>query len=77
MIVSPAFAGKRYAVLGLARSGLAAAETLLARLVLTEPRSSLRGWLRWVTYSHFVTFQSLFGSLKAVQCRVYVVTRSI
>ena len=30
MIVSPAFAGKRYAVLGLARSGLAAAETLLA-----------------------------------------------
>ncbi len=30
MIVSPAFAGKRYAVLGLARSGLAAVETLLA-----------------------------------------------
>ncbi|TCM18073.1 UDP-N-acetylmuramoylalanine--D-glutamate ligase [Novosphingobium sp. PhB165] len=30
MIVSPAFAGKRYAVLGLARSGLAVVETLLA-----------------------------------------------
>ena len=30
MIVSEAFAGKRYAVLGLARSGLAAVETLLA-----------------------------------------------
>ncbi|WP_338444952.1 UDP-N-acetylmuramoyl-L-alanine--D-glutamate ligase [Pelagerythrobacter marensis] len=30
MIVSPAFSGKRFAVLGLARSGLAAAETLLA-----------------------------------------------
>ncbi|HSJ77910.1 MAG TPA: UDP-N-acetylmuramoyl-L-alanine--D-glutamate ligase [Erythrobacter sp.] len=30
MITSPAFAGKRYAVLGLARSGAAAAETLLA-----------------------------------------------
>ena len=30
MIVSPAFAGKRYAVLGLARSGLAAVEALVA-----------------------------------------------
>ena len=30
MITSSAFAGKRYAVLGLARSGLAAAEALLA-----------------------------------------------
>ena len=30
MITSPAFAGKRYAVLGLARSGAAAAESLLA-----------------------------------------------
>ena len=30
MIVSPAFSGKRYAILGLARSGLAAAESLLA-----------------------------------------------
>ena len=30
MITSPAFAGKRYAVLGLARSGLTAAEALLA-----------------------------------------------
>jgi UDP-N-acetylmuramoylalanine--D-glutamate ligase len=30
MITSPAFAGKRYAVLGLARSGMAAVETLLA-----------------------------------------------
>lgn len=30
MIISPVFAGKRYAVLGLARSGMAAAEALLA-----------------------------------------------
>ena len=30
MITSPAFAGKRYAVLGLARSGLATVEALLA-----------------------------------------------
>jgi UDP-N-acetylmuramoylalanine--D-glutamate ligase len=30
MIVSPAFRGKRYAVLGLARSGMATAEALLA-----------------------------------------------
>ena len=30
MIVSPAFSGKRYAVLGLARSGMATAEALLA-----------------------------------------------
>ena len=30
MIVSPAFAGRKYAILGLARSGLAAAESLLA-----------------------------------------------
>ncbi|MXP13481.1 UDP-N-acetylmuramoyl-L-alanine--D-glutamate ligase [Altererythrobacter confluentis] len=30
MITSPAFSGKRYAVLGLARSGLATAETLIA-----------------------------------------------
>ena len=30
MIVSPAFAGKRYAVLGLARSGMATAEALHA-----------------------------------------------
>ena len=30
MIVSPAFRGKRYAVLGLARSGMATVETLLA-----------------------------------------------
>jgi len=30
VIVSPAFAGKRYAVLGLARSGMSAAQTLLA-----------------------------------------------
>ncbi|MFY8047269.1 MAG: UDP-N-acetylmuramoyl-L-alanine--D-glutamate ligase, partial [Erythrobacter sp.] len=30
MISSPAFAGKRYAVLGLARSGAAAAEALIA-----------------------------------------------
>ena len=30
MITSPAFAGKRYAVLGLARSGLATVDALLA-----------------------------------------------
>ena len=30
MIISPSFAGKRYAVLGLARSGLSTVETLLA-----------------------------------------------
>ena len=30
MITSPAFAGKRYAVLGLARSGLASVESLVA-----------------------------------------------
>ncbi|MFN3510895.1 MAG: UDP-N-acetylmuramoyl-L-alanine--D-glutamate ligase, partial [Tsuneonella troitsensis] len=30
MITSPAFAGKRYAVLGLARSGLAVVESLVA-----------------------------------------------
>src|SRR5690606_8040893 len=50
MIVSPAFAGKRYAVLGLARSGMAAAETLLASgAEITawdrqeEPRGKLAG----------------------------------
>jgi UDP-N-acetylmuramoylalanine--D-glutamate ligase len=30
VITSPAFAGKRYAVLGLARSGLASVEALVA-----------------------------------------------
>ena len=30
MIVSPAFAGKRYAILGLARSGMAVLESLHA-----------------------------------------------
>ncbi|MDE8650395.1 UDP-N-acetylmuramoyl-L-alanine--D-glutamate ligase [Novosphingobium album (ex Liu et al. 2023)] len=50
MIVSPAFAGKRYAVLGLARSGLAAVETLVAsgaRVMAwdnrEEPRQALIG----------------------------------
>jgi UDP-N-acetylmuramoylalanine--D-glutamate ligase len=50
MIVSDAFAGKRYAVLGLARSGLAAVETLLASGAHVmawdsreEPRHSLEG----------------------------------
>lgn len=50
MIVSPAFADKRYAVLGLARSGLATVETLLASgaRVLAwdareEPRLALEG----------------------------------
>ncbi len=50
MIVSPAFAGKRYAVLGLARSGLAAVETLLASGAHVmawdardEPRQQLAG----------------------------------
>ena len=50
MIVSPAFAGKRYAVLGLARSGLAAVETLLASGAAVmawdnreEPRQALAG----------------------------------
>src|ERR1700712_4176819 len=50
MITSPAFAGKRYAVLGLARSGMAAVETLLASGAHVtawdnreEPRSVLAG----------------------------------
>ena len=50
MIVSPAFADKRYAVLGLARSGLAAVETLLASGAQVtawdnrkEPREALEG----------------------------------
>lgn len=50
MIVSPAFAGKRYAVLGLARSGMAAVECLLAsgaRITAwdsrEEPRHVLEG----------------------------------
>ncbi|MEO5587634.1 MAG: UDP-N-acetylmuramoyl-L-alanine--D-glutamate ligase [Novosphingobium sp.] len=50
MITSPAFAGKRYAVLGLARSGMAAVETLLrsgARVTAwdnrEEPRNVLAG----------------------------------
>lgn len=50
MIVSPAFAGKRYAVLGLARSGLATAEALLASGAEVtawdareEPRQALAG----------------------------------
>lgn len=50
MIVSPAFAGKRYAVLGLARSGLTAVETLLASGAHVtawdnreEPRRTLEG----------------------------------
>lgn len=50
MIVSEAFAGKRYAVLGLARSGLAAVETLIASGAQVmawdnreEPRQALQG----------------------------------
>lgn len=50
MITSPAFSGKRYAVLGLARSGLAAVETLLASGAQVmawdsreEPRHALEG----------------------------------
>lgn len=50
MITSPAFSGKRYAVLGLARSGRAAAEALLASGALVtawdareEPRGALAG----------------------------------
>lgn len=50
MIVSPAFAGKRYAVLGLARSGVATVETLLASGAFVtawdsreEPRNALGG----------------------------------
>ena len=50
MITSPAFAGKRYAVLGLARSGLTAVESLLAGGALVtawdnreEPRRGLEG----------------------------------
>ncbi len=50
MIASPAFAGKRYAVLGLARSGMATVETLLASGAHVmawdnreEPRQALAG----------------------------------
>lgn len=50
MIVSPAFSGKRYAVLGLARSGLASAESLLASGAKVtvwdsreEPRAAFEG----------------------------------
>ena len=50
MITSPAFSGKRYAVLGLARSGMAAAEALLASGAQVtawdrqeEPRAALQG----------------------------------
>ncbi|MBN8485191.1 MAG: UDP-N-acetylmuramoyl-L-alanine--D-glutamate ligase [Sphingomonadales bacterium] len=50
MITSPAFAGKRFAVLGLARSGMAAAESLLAGGAQVtawdnreEPRRALEG----------------------------------
>ncbi|MFT4028082.1 MAG: UDP-N-acetylmuramoyl-L-alanine--D-glutamate ligase [Novosphingobium sp.] len=50
MITSPAFSGKRYAVLGLARSGMAAAETLLVSGAQVtawdnreEPRNLLAG----------------------------------
>ncbi len=50
MITTPAFAGKRYAVLGLARSGMAAAESLLAGGAQVtawdsreEPRRALEG----------------------------------
>ncbi|MDF8333322.1 UDP-N-acetylmuramoyl-L-alanine--D-glutamate ligase [Novosphingobium cyanobacteriorum] len=50
MIVSPAFAGKRYAVLGLARSGLTSVEALLASGATVtawdgreEPRAGIEG----------------------------------
>lgn len=50
MITSPVFAGRRYAVLGLARSGMTAVETLLASGALVtawdnreEPRRALEG----------------------------------
>ncbi|WP_379547781.1 UDP-N-acetylmuramoyl-L-alanine--D-glutamate ligase [Qipengyuania sp. DSG2-2] len=50
MITSPAFSGKRYAILGLARSGMAAAEALLASGAHVtawdrqeEPREALAG----------------------------------
>jgi UDP-N-acetylmuramoylalanine--D-glutamate ligase len=50
MIVSPAFAGKRYAVLGLARSGLTSVEALLASGATVtawdgreEPRAAIEG----------------------------------
>ncbi|MGN6357707.1 MAG: UDP-N-acetylmuramoyl-L-alanine--D-glutamate ligase, partial [Novosphingobium sp.] len=48
MITSPAFSGKRYAVLGLARSGLTAAETLLAsgaQVTAWDNREEPRGLL--------------------------------
>ncbi|EIZ79770.1 UDP-N-acetylmuramoylalanine--D-glutamate ligase [Novosphingobium sp. Rr 2-17] len=52
MITSPAFAGKRYAVLGLARSGMTAAATLVesGAYVLAwdsrdEPRQALAEWI--------------------------------
>ena len=48
MIVSDAFAGKRYAVLGLARSGLAAVEALLAsgaHVMAWDSREEPRHWL--------------------------------
>ncbi len=50
MIVSPVFAGKRYAVLGLARSGMSVVETLLASGASVtawdsreEPRATIKG----------------------------------
>ncbi|MGE3691581.1 MAG: UDP-N-acetylmuramoyl-L-alanine--D-glutamate ligase [Novosphingobium sp.] len=53
MITGPAFAGKRYAVLGLARSGMAAVETLLASGAQVtawdsrdEPRHKIEGRAR-------------------------------
>ncbi|MEY4472782.1 MAG: UDP-N-acetylmuramoyl-L-alanine--D-glutamate ligase, partial [Pseudomonadota bacterium] len=48
MITTPAFAGKRYAVLGLARSGLAAVESLLAggaKVTAWDSREEPRRWL--------------------------------
>ncbi|MET0252128.1 MAG: UDP-N-acetylmuramoyl-L-alanine--D-glutamate ligase, partial [Novosphingobium sp.] len=49
MIVSPAFSGKTYAVLGLARSGLAAVEALLAsgaRVIAWDGREEARAALK-------------------------------
>ncbi|MFN5778243.1 MAG: UDP-N-acetylmuramoyl-L-alanine--D-glutamate ligase, partial [Novosphingobium sp.] len=48
MITTPAFAGQRYAVLGLARSGLTAVESLLAggaQVTAWDSREEPRRWV--------------------------------
>ena len=48
MITTPAFAGQRFAVLGLARSGMAAVESLLAggaKVTAWDSREEPRRWL--------------------------------